>query len=113
MDGLDAWAEEHGVGLPVVPAYCDQTFHLFYLLLPSFATRTRLIEHLKNRGILSVFHYLPLHRSPMANRLRLPSQPCPVTDDVSDRLLRLPLYNDLSPTEQEEVIAAVMEFDRW
>src|SRR5690606_32879127 len=56
-DHLQEWAIQHGVRLPVIPEHCEQPYHMFYLLLPSLAERTALIDHLKERGILSVFHY--------------------------------------------------------
>ena len=58
----------HNVQLPFVPAHCEQAYHMFYMLLPSFEIRQGLIDHLKARGILSVFHYLPLHLSEMGKR---------------------------------------------
>jgi dTDP-4-amino-4,6-dideoxygalactose transaminase len=108
---LDAWAEERGVQLPKVPAHCEQAYHMFYLLLPSLTSRQALIDHLKSRGILSVFHYLPLHLSDMGRQFGGLEGDCPVTEDVSDRLLRLPFYNDLSEEEQEKVVEAVLEFE--
>ncbi len=108
---LRDWAEEHGVRLPFVPAHCEQPYHLFYLLLPSLEARTRLIAHLKERGILAVFHYLPLHLSPMGQRFGGQRGDCPVTEDVSDRLLRLPFFNDLTDDELAEVVEAVRAFD--
>lgn len=108
---LRDWAEEHGVRLPFVPAHCEQPYHLFYLLLPSLEARTRLIAHLKERGILAVFHYLPLHLSPMGQRFGGQRGDCPVTEDVSDRLLRLPFFNDLTDDELVEVVEAVRAFD--
>lgn len=109
-DGLADWAAARGARLPVVPAHCDQSYHMFYLLLPSLAARTALIGHLKARGILAVFHYLPLHRSAMGRRLGGDRFACPVTDEVSDRLLRLPFYTSLTPAEQDRVIEAVRAF---
>jgi dTDP-4-amino-4,6-dideoxygalactose transaminase len=108
---LDAWAEEKNVQLPKVPAHCDQAYHMFYLLLPSLASRQALIDHLKSRGILSVFHYLPLHLSDMGRQFGGREGDCPVTEDVSDRLLRLPFYNDLSEEDQEKVVEAILEFE--
>jgi dTDP-4-amino-4,6-dideoxygalactose transaminase len=108
---LDAWAEERGVQLPKVPSHCDQAYHMFYLLLPSLTSRQALIEHLKSRGILSVFHYLPLHLSDMGRQFGGREGDCPVTEDVSDRLLRLPFYNDLAEEDQGTVVQAVLEFD--
>src|SRR5688572_19578926 len=62
---LRSWAERQGVGTPAVPAHCEHPAHLYALLLPSASARSRLIDHLREREILAVFHYLPLHRSPM------------------------------------------------
>ena len=110
---LRPWALARGVQPPTVPAHCSQAYHMYYLLLPSEARRQALIERLLERGILSVFHYQPLHLSPMGRRCGgVPGQ-CPVTEDVSGRLLRLPFFNALTDAEQDEVIGAVMEdFDR-
>lgn len=108
---LRDWAARYGVGTPVVPPQCQQPFHMFYLLLPSEGSRARLIRHLKARNILSVFHYLPLHLSEMGLRLGGRACSCPVTEDVSNRLLRLPFYNGLTETEQARVIRAVREFE--
>lgn len=110
---LQGWAEAHGVRLPYVPPDCQQSYHMFYLVMPSLESRTALIEHLKQRGILSVFHYLPLHTSRMGLRYGgIPGQ-CPVTERVSDCILRLPFYNDLSEAEQNDVVEGVLSFDRW
>jgi dTDP-4-amino-4,6-dideoxygalactose transaminase len=107
---LRDWAVQYGVGLPIVPAHCQQSYHMYYLLLPSLAQRQALIAHLKVRGILAVFHYLPLHLSDMGRRYGGRSGDCPVTEDVSDRLLRLPFYNDLTTDDQLRVVQAIMEF---
>lgn len=109
---LRDWAKEHHVCLPVVPTHCEQSHHLFYLLLPSPEKRNELIEHLRTRGILSVFHYLPLHLSEMGRRLGGRHGDCPVTEDVSDRLVRLPFYNDLQEDDQELVCEAIREASR-
>ena len=104
---LGEWARSHDVRMPSVPEHCKHPFHLFYLLLPSLAHREKLIEHLKSKGILSVFHYPPLHLSPMGIRLGGKPGDCPVAESVSDRLLRLPFYNGLTVEEQREVIVAL------
>ena len=109
-DHLDHWAKAHRVRLPIVPAYCEQPYHMFYLLLPSLQQRQALIAHLEARHILAVFHYLPLHLSDMGRRYGGRPGDCPVTEDVSDRLLRLPFYNTLSEDDQARVVAAIQDF---
>jgi dTDP-4-amino-4,6-dideoxygalactose transaminase len=111
QDGLVDWAGLHGVQLPVVPDYCEQAFHMFYMILPSLSVRTRLIDHLRMEGIMSVFHYLPLHLSPMGQKYGGKKGDCPVTEDRSDRLLRLPFYNSLTMEDQQRVISAIVRFD--
>lgn len=110
---LREWAGAHAVRLPIVPEHCEQPYHMFYLILPSLEERTALIAHLQARGILAVFHYLPLHISDMGRRFDGKSGDCPVTEALSDRLLRLPLFNDLSRVDQERVVEALLAFDGW
>lgn len=107
---LEPWAAQNGVALPHIPGHCDQSFHMFYLLLPSLAARQALIAHLKSHDIMSVFHYLPLHLSNMGRSFGGRPGDCPVTESVSDRLLRLPFYNDLDEPTQARVISAIQEF---
>jgi dTDP-4-amino-4,6-dideoxygalactose transaminase len=83
---------------------------MFYVLTPSLAYRRALIDHLKQRSISSVFHYQPLHLSSMGQRFGGKVGDCPVTEDVSERLLRLPFYNELAREDQDRVIAAIKEF---
>jgi dTDP-4-amino-4,6-dideoxygalactose transaminase len=109
--GLQDWAEQWGVQLPCVPPLCEHSYHMFYLVMPSLAERQGLIEHLKQREILSVFHYLPLHLSAMGLQFGGRPGQCPVTERVSDCLLRLPFYNDLTEDEQDEVIKAILSFE--
>ncbi len=108
--GLSEWARDSGVSLPHVPPHVEQSYHMFYLLMPSQEVRARLIEYLKARGILSVFHYVPLHLSEMGLRFGGRPGAHPVTESVANRLLRLPFYNDLSPDQQAEVIEAIRTF---
>jgi dTDP-4-amino-4,6-dideoxygalactose transaminase len=107
---LEGWARANDVGLPHVPDECRQSYHLFYLVMPSLDVRQAFIAHLRERGVGAVFHYLPLHLSPMGRRFGGRPGDCPVTEEVSDRLVRLPLYNDLSPETQAEVIADIQAF---
>jgi len=110
---LQDWAKEHNIGIPTIPPHCDQSYHMFYLILNSLEERQALIEHLKARGILSVFHYQPLHLSEMGRHFGGENYHCPVTENVSDRLLRLPFYNDITESEQAQVISGLKEFDGW
>ncbi|MBE2225333.1 MAG: dTDP-4-amino-4,6-dideoxygalactose transaminase [Anaerolineae bacterium] len=110
-ESLQDWAFENNVGLPNIPSYCDQSYHMFYLILPSLDSRQALIADLLDKGILSVFHYLPLHLSDMGKRFGGQEGDCPVTEDLSDRLLRLPFYNDLTECDQEKVIEAIKMFE--
>ena len=107
---LQDWSRDCGVQLPCVPPECEQPYHLFYLLLPSLEQRQALIAHLRDREISSVFHYVPLHLSRMGQQFGGKPGDCPVTEDVSDRLLRLPFYNDLTETDQARVVEAIVEF---
>jgi len=107
---LQDWAQETGVRLPFVPAGCEQSFHMFYLVLPSLDHRQALVSHLKSEGILSVFHYTPLHLSRMGQKFGGEQARCPVTEEISDCLLRLPFYNDLAEEDQARVVAAVKAF---
>lgn len=107
---LALWAEANQVGLPIVPFDCEPAYHLFYLLMPSLEARDRLIEHLKQTNVHSIFHYQPLHLSKMGARFGGAAGACPITERVSDCLLRLPFYNDLSESEQRFVIEQVRRF---
>jgi len=106
-EALAGWAESNDVKLPLIPAECEQSNHMFYMLLPSLEQRDSLIAQLKAQSILSVFHYTPLHLSEAGLRFAARPSNCPVTEEVSERLLRLPFYNDLSESEQDQVTGAV------
>ena len=110
QSGLAQWAGENSVRLPVVPPWCEQPYHMFHLLMPSLDARTAFLEHLRRRGILAVFHYQPLHLSLMGQHFGGREGDCPVTEDIADRLVRLPFYNTLTEDEQTEVIEAAREF---
>lgn len=107
---LADWCRRHGVRQPLVPEHCEQAWHMYYLLLPSLEQRQALIAHFKNLGVHAVFHYLPLHLSEHARRWGGQMGDCPVSEDVSDRLLRLPFFNSMTEAEQTRVIAAILAF---
>ena len=110
LNGLTSWAKEARVQLPFWPAHCTPSHHLFALLMPSAADQTGLITHLKHHGINAVFHYLPLHLSERGRALGGRPGDCPVTESVALRLVRLPLYFDLSDAEQERILTAVQTY---
>jgi dTDP-4-amino-4,6-dideoxygalactose transaminase len=112
QEHLRDWAVDYGVRLPSVPSHCEQPFHMFYLLLPSLESRQALISYLNTLEINSVFHYLPLHLSSMGRRFGGKSGDCPITEEISDRLLRLPFYNDLTEADQARVLFGLKEF-KW
>jgi len=80
--------------------------------MPSYEDRQALIANLKSQGILTALHYLPLHLSEMGFRLGTQKSDCPVTEDISNRLLRLPFYNKLTEAEQKRVVEAIFRFSR-
>ncbi len=111
MEELSDWASTNRIGLPIVPDDCQQAFHMFYLLMPSAEVRKHLKEHLEERGILAVSHYVPLHNSKMGLASGGYEGQCPVTERVSECLLRLPFFTDMSAAEQSVVISAVRAFE--
>jgi dTDP-4-amino-4,6-dideoxygalactose transaminase len=107
---LGSWAETNDTRLPIIPPECEQSYHMFYVIMPSLKSRQALISHLADFGILAVFHYLPLHLSPMGLRFGGCGGDCPVTEDLTNRLLRLPFFTGMSSSEQAQVIEAVRGF---
>ncbi len=109
-ENLWNWAQQNDVRLPTIPPHCEQSYHMFYMILPSGARRDDLIRHLKSRKALGVFHYFPLHLSAMGRKFGGVEGACPVSERISDRLVRLPFYNDLTEAEQARVVEAVCQF---
>ncbi|HEX6269289.1 MAG TPA: dTDP-4-amino-4,6-dideoxygalactose transaminase [Anaerolineales bacterium] len=108
--GLKDWASAHDVQLPYVPGHCEQPYHMFYMLMPDLDLRQRLIAFLHERGVISVFHYLPLHLSEMGRNFGGREGDCPVTERVSDQLVRLPFHNALAGSDVELVVETIREF---
>ena len=108
-DRYHAWAaplEAAGtLRRPIVPAHCQHNAHMYYVLLADLETRTAFIETLKQHGVGAVFHYIPLHSSPAGRRYGRQHGDMTVTDSVSDRLVRLPLWAGLEP-HMDTVLAA-------
>jgi dTDP-4-amino-4,6-dideoxygalactose transaminase len=108
FSALSPGAAAAGVRLPVVPEHCVHPAHIFYLLMPTLEARTHLLSSLRAQKILAVFHYLPLHLSEMGRRLGGREGDCPVTENICDRLVRLPIFFQLTDEDQARVIAAVI-----
>ncbi|MEM7410965.1 MAG: dTDP-4-amino-4,6-dideoxygalactose transaminase [Myxococcota bacterium] len=106
---LEGWAKSTDVQLPIVPLDHEPSYHNFALLLPTRERRDALIEHLKGRGVHAVFHYIPLHLSPAGQSWGGAPGQCPVAEDVSERLVRLPFFAHLDD-RQSTVIDAVLDF---
>lgn len=114
---LDVWnqydrkfAEAEASGLlrrPVIPPYCGHNAHMYYVLLPDSVMRTELIAALTALGIHAVFHYVPLHSSPAGMKFGRPGSDLSVTEDVSRRVLRLPLWVGLSERDVSEISSHV------
>jgi dTDP-4-amino-4,6-dideoxygalactose transaminase len=107
---LKDWGAKNGVKLPTIPPHVEQAYHMFYLLLPDLETRQRFLMYLRECGIYSVFHYLPLHLSDMGQKFGGKPGDCPVTESSSDRLVRLPFHNALTNSDLEMVIETILEF---
>lgn len=110
FQNLRHWTDKRGVSLPAVPSDAENPYHLFYLILNSATERDRLIEYLAMNGIQSAFHYLPLHLSKMGRSLGGKEGDCPVCEDVSERLLRLPFHNSLTEEELGRVVEVLERF---
>jgi dTDP-4-amino-4,6-dideoxygalactose transaminase len=114
---LEDWSVDIGARRPSVPIYCEQAWHMYYLLMPSLEIRQNFILSLKNKGIMAVFHYLPLNKSDFITK-RIPIKyysesfrdSCSVTQNISERIVRIPFYTALSQKDQMEVITAIKSF---
>jgi dTDP-4-amino-4,6-dideoxygalactose transaminase len=111
QDRLAGWATEHGVAQPTVPADRRHPAHLYHLLLPDLESRQSLLKHLAERGVHATFHYQPLHCAPAGVEFgRVAPGGCPVTEDVADRLIRLPLFAGMHAAELDWVVESVLAF---
>ena len=97
-------ADEFDLRLPITPEDRDPAYHMFYVLLPDQATRDAVLEGMRRQDVQPTFHYVPLHSAPAATKFASRLTDCPVTDDISGRLLRLPFHNNLSIEQLERVV---------
>lgn len=104
---LTTWAKSNGVRLPTVPAHCKHPYHLFYMIFPSLEERQAFIRRMEKNGVMTPFHYVPLHASPVGKKLGYLYGDFPITETTSERLVRLPLYASLSEADQAHVITTI------
>lgn len=107
---LAAWATRAEVARPFLPDGADHPAHLYWLRVADLDVRTRLLAHLRDRGIGATFHYQPLHLSEVGRAAGGRPGDCPVTEAAADTLVRLPLYTDLTAAEVDRVLDAVTSF---
>jgi dTDP-4-amino-4,6-dideoxygalactose transaminase len=106
---LAPYADELGFLLPVVPGNCDPAYHMFYVLLPDRATRDAVLADLRAAGVQATFHYVPLHSSEAGRKFAAAPADCPVSEEVSGRLLRLPFFNNLTGEQSDRVVGAFLD----
>ena len=107
---LKSWARKNRVKLPLVPSYASNNAHMYYLVCESEVQRQKLIKELKNQGILSVFHYLSLHKSEFYKSIHNERE-LPFSDKYANTLLRLPLFYGLKQEEQSQIISVIKQID--
>ena len=108
--GLKPLEAQDLLQLPKTPEDCDSNYHMFYIVLPSADMRQGLLKHLTSRDIHAVIHYVPLHNSPMGLKLTNNSNKLPVTESISERLIRLPFFYTISSQQQQRVIEEITGF---
>ncbi|MGB9594801.1 MAG: dTDP-4-amino-4,6-dideoxygalactose transaminase [Candidatus Poribacteria bacterium] len=95
--------------LPIIPKECETNYHIFYIILPSYEIRNSLMDRLKSDGIQSTFHYIPLHNSPMGMKFGYKDGDLPITETISNCILRLPFYADLKLDELSFIVKKIKE----
>jgi dTDP-4-amino-4,6-dideoxygalactose transaminase len=108
--GLQPLADAGHLRLPQIPSGCMHNAHMFYVIVKAEAIRSALLAYLKENKVHAVFHYVPLHTSPMGHKYGYKRGDLPVTEELSDRLIRLPCYYELTHDEQVVVIARIRDF---
>ena len=104
---LKDWAKRRDIQTPFVPKHCDQAYHMYYLIMPTVSERSKFINKLKENNITAVFHYLSLDQSPIAKKMQMKGwkkSNCPISVNISDRIVRLPFFTGLSVKDQSRII---------
>ena len=111
FNGISNWANSMGFELPFIPRDMKHTAHIFYVLAPNLVTRERFVKHLKGLGVPALFHYQPLHMSPAGIKFgRIGNKSLTNATQVSERLLRLPMYFRMDASIVRKIVAAVTSF---
>lgn len=108
---LDDWCCRFGISRPVVPMDVVHPAHMYFLVLPSLEVRSRFIEHMKDNGVMVVFHYQPLHASPVGQRMGYSHGDLPVSARIGDTLVRLPLHLGLTDDDVDHIVESVKRFE--
>lgn len=106
-EGLKEWASANQIGLPFVPDYATNNAHMFYLVCQNLEQRSKLIKHLKENGISAVFHYQSLHKSDYYLKEH-PDQTLANAEKLSDHLVRLPMYYELTSDHTNKIIETIL-----
>ena len=112
LEALRPIADRGLIDLQYIPEYCVHNAHMFYIKLKDLDERTRFISHMKENGVCSVFHYVPLHSAPAGRKYGRFSGIDEFTTSESDRLVRLPMYYGLTPEDRDHVIDAALKYFR-
>jgi dTDP-4-amino-4,6-dideoxygalactose transaminase len=108
--GLQQLEQRGCLRLPVIPKNCTHNGHMCYILLNSEKDRNSLMDYLSLQGIMTVFHYIPLHTSPMGQSMGYREGMLPVTENIAGRILRLPMFFDLTEEQQQHILKAFYSF---
>jgi dTDP-4-amino-4,6-dideoxygalactose transaminase len=109
FNGLKGIEQEGKLRLPIIPENVTHNAHMFNILLPTSEIRDQLINSLREKGIIAYICYVPLHSAPYGIKLGYKPEDCPVTEDIASRLLRLPLYADMTKEDAEFVCQSIIE----
>jgi dTDP-4-amino-4,6-dideoxygalactose transaminase len=107
---LEIWAMKNSVILPCVPEYCEQSFHQYHMIMPSLRSRDALIEQLANENITGAFHYVPLHLSEIGRRFGAKPGDCPIAEEISGRMIRLPFFTNLEKDDLKRITDSIKKF---
>jgi dTDP-4-amino-4,6-dideoxygalactose transaminase len=106
-DKLEKLEQVGALRRPIVPEHCRSNGHIYYVLLPTAAAQVSMLAALRTSGVDAVFHYVPLHNSPAGRRFGRACGALEVTEDVPQRLIRLPLWSGMTNSHVDEVVEAI------